>query len=86
MPDSALKYYEQYLNTYDYDRNIYDPAFLGLYIKRAGELNEQLGNREQAARRYQQFVALWRNADAELQPQVAEVRRRLSRLADIEGR
>ena len=55
-------------------------------LEMAGELNEQLGNREQAARRYQQFVALWRNADAELQPQVAEVRRRLSRMADVERR
>jgi len=29
-------------------------------------------------------VNLWKNADAELQPRVAEVRRRLARLSDTE--
>jgi hypothetical protein len=30
------------------------------------------------------FVDLWKNADPELQPQVAEVRKRLARLGDLE--
>jgi len=39
-----------------------------------------------AARRYQEFVKLWERADPKLQPKVAEVRRKLSRLADVERR
>ena len=33
-------------------------------------------NRANAMKYYQQFIELWKNADAELQPQVAEVKRR----------
>ena len=84
--DSAIKYYELYATTYDFDRNGLDPLFLAITVKRLGELYEQKGDREKAARYYQSFVNLWKNADAEFQPQVAEVRRKLSRLADVEGR
>jgi len=43
-------------------------------------LYEAKGDRQNAVRNYQMFVELWKNADAELQPQVADVRRRLARL------
>ncbi|MGH7678638.1 MAG: protein kinase domain-containing protein [Gemmatimonadaceae bacterium] len=86
VADSAIKYYEHYVTTYDYDRLFIDPSALAVFSKRLGELYEQKGDQEKAARYYQNFVNLWRNADAELQPQVAEVRRRLSRLADVEKR
>ena len=84
--DSAIKYYEHYLTTYDYERYNFDPAYIHVFSKRLGELYEQQGNAEKAAKYYRDFLSLWKNADPELQPQVAEVRRRLSRLADTEAR
>jgi hypothetical protein len=66
------------------------PRADGLHLagtyKRLGELYEAKGDREKAASYYLQFVTLWKNADPELQPKVAEVRRRLARLSDLERR
>jgi tetratricopeptide (TPR) repeat protein len=84
--DSAIKYHQAYVTTYDLNRFGMDPRYLALMSKRLGELYEQKGNREKAAKYYNDFVNLWKNADPELQPQVAEVKRKLSRLADIERR
>src|SRR5688572_9295491 len=47
---------------------------------------ETAGNAEKAAVRYREFLALWDKADPQLQPKVADVRFRLSRLADVEKR
>jgi eukaryotic-like serine/threonine-protein kinase len=60
--------------------------FTGGVYKRLGELYEAKGDRENAARFYTKFVDLWKNADPELQPKVAEVRKRLARLSDTEGK
>ena len=54
--------------------------------KRLGELYEAKGDRQRAASHYAAFVQLWMNADPELQPQVEDVRRRLARLGDTEGK
>jgi tetratricopeptide (TPR) repeat protein len=60
----------------------------GLYLagayKRLGELAEARGDRQKAASFYTKFVELWKTADPELQPKVAEVRKRLARLGDTE--
>lgn len=48
--------------------------------RRLGALEETLGRPAEARRAYEQFVALWRNADPDLQPQVAEIRARLAAL------
>lgn len=45
--------------------------------KRLGELHEASGDSKRAIKRYGDFVELWKNADASLQPQVAEVRERI---------
>lgn len=82
--DSAIKHYERYVSTYDFERVSTDILVLATFSRRLGELYEQKGDREKAARYYRDFVNLWKNADPDLQPQVAEVRRRLSRLADVE--
>ncbi len=86
LVDSAIKHYERYTSTYDYERFGLDLLVLAGFHRRLGELYEQTGDREKAARSYQSFVNLWKNADPDLQPQVAEIRRRLSRLADVESR
>ena len=39
-----------------------------------------------AAEHYDQFVSLWKNADPELQPRVAEVRARVAKLRSAERR
>jgi tetratricopeptide (TPR) repeat protein len=78
-----------------YERFVASPSvgFLGLRrrtglastYKRLGELYEASGDRKRAAEYYGKFVDLWKDADSELQPGVAEVRRRLGRLAQEPG-
>jgi tetratricopeptide (TPR) repeat protein len=58
----------------------------GPVLRRLGELYEAKGDLAKAIDRYERFVALWRRADPELQPQVAEVRARVARLQAREGR
>jgi hypothetical protein len=53
-------------------------------LQRLGELYEAKGDVPNAVKYYREFLDLWRRADPELQPRVAEVRRRISRLGDIE--
>jgi tetratricopeptide (TPR) repeat protein len=86
MPDSAIVTFERYLAT-PYWRPIdprADPTHLAGTYKRLGELYEAKGNRQRAASYYAKFIELWKNADPELQPKVAEVRKRLARLSDTE--
>ena len=47
-----------------------------------GQLYEQLGERQKAAAAYERFVALWRDADPALQPQVRRAREALARVRD----
>jgi tetratricopeptide (TPR) repeat protein len=60
--------------------------YTGGAYKRLGELYEAKGDRENAATYYAKFIELWKNADPELQPKVAEVRKRLARLSDTEAK
>lgn len=50
---------------------------------RRGEILERLGRPSEARREYEGFVELWRDADAELQPLVADARRRIERLSRL---
>jgi hypothetical protein len=45
-----------------------------------GRVAERMGDREKAARSYQFVVNVWRHADPELQPYVAEAREGLARM------
>jgi tetratricopeptide (TPR) repeat protein len=88
--DSALAYYERFVMT---------PAMggppaplaggraprLGPSYKRLGELYEQRGDREKAVEYYNKLVELWKEADAELQPVVQDVKRRIGRLVGEGG-
>ena len=86
MSDSAVVTFERYLATpYWQSSNMRaDALHLAGTYKRLGELYEAKGDREKAASNYMKFVELWKDADPELQPKVAEVRRRLARLSDVE--
>ncbi len=86
VADSAIYYWERYLNSPLMGRQGQDGAQRALMLKRLGELYEARGDVANAARRYREFVQLWERADPRLQPKVAEVRRKLSRLADVEAR
>jgi len=80
--DSAIAYYR---------KGNENPAGVGIVFRdrrelassyrRLGELYEAKGDKQAALDFYGRFTALWKNADTELQPQVAEVRRRMAKLA-----
>lgn len=57
-------------------------AILGGERFRLGELYEEAGDRDKAVEFYSQFVELWTDADAELQPLVEDVRGRIARLME----
>ncbi|MBI3981952.1 MAG: hypothetical protein HY337_03515 [Gemmatimonadetes bacterium] len=79
--DSALAVYERAIAApepfkfvdADFDR-------LGPTYKRMGELYEARGDRQKALDSYGKFVDLWKDADAELQPLVTDVKARIARL------
>ncbi|HKT06740.1 MAG TPA: serine/threonine-protein kinase [Gemmatimonadaceae bacterium] len=93
--DSAIAEYQAYLATPFWSKLVggggaqigfSDAIVLAGIHKRLGELYEAKGDRAKAASHYAAFIQLWKNADPELQPQVADVRRRLARLGDTEAR
>jgi tetratricopeptide (TPR) repeat protein len=84
--DSAITWLERYLTTPYLNRLGLDASQRAPLHRRLGELYESKGDAPNAARHYREFVRLWERADPMLQPRVAEVRRRLSRLGDTETR
>jgi tetratricopeptide (TPR) repeat protein/tRNA A-37 threonylcarbamoyl transferase component Bud32 len=84
VPDSAIFYWEKYLNTPYYGREGMDASQAALMHKWLGELYEAKSDLPNAAKHYRMFVQRWEHADPELQPKVADVRRRLARMADVE--
>jgi tetratricopeptide (TPR) repeat protein len=87
-PDSAIAHFELYIQTPYMIRpsTFNDPMVLAGISKRLGEMYEARREYAKAAAYYQKFVTLWKDADPELQPRVAEVRQRLARLGDLERR
>jgi len=86
MAASARYWFERYSETPPWrpTEPRRDPQYLAGTYKRLGELYEARGDRQKAVSYYTKFVELWKNADPELQPKVAEVRRSLARL-DVES-
>jgi serine/threonine-protein kinase len=66
-----------------FDRQVTLPLTAGSVIAtlERGRVAERLGDRATAAQKYRLIVDVWRNADPELQPYVAEARSALKRLA-----
>jgi eukaryotic-like serine/threonine-protein kinase len=83
--DSARVFYQRYLDTPGIFNYRVDDGELAASYKRLGELYEARNDRKRAAEYYGRFVELWKDADAELQPGVREVRSRLARLAQEPG-
>ena len=80
MTDSAIVMYERFVESPNSSHLAEDRFHLAPILARLGELHEARGNRQQAIRHYARFVELWKRADPELQPRVADARRRLERL------
>jgi hypothetical protein len=59
-------------------------VYLAGVRRRLGELYEARGDTAKAVAQYRAFVEQWRNAEPELQPRVAEIRRRLEALMPVE--
>jgi tetratricopeptide (TPR) repeat protein len=85
-PDSAAVFFEKYLATPYWGKADpdMDPIRLPLIHERLGQLYESLGSAEKAAEQYRAFIELWKNADPELQPRVADARQRLAKLTPVE--
>ncbi len=81
QPDSALAAYDRAVNTPMLNRNAGESTVLAPTLRRMGELYEARGDREKAKEYYGKFVALWRDADSDLQPAVQDVKGRLAQLA-----
>ncbi len=81
QPDSALAAYDRAVNTPGLGRNAGEATLLGPTLRRMGELYEARGERDKAKEYYSRFVALWRDADSDLQPAVQDVRARLAQLS-----
>jgi len=83
QPDSAVSYFERYLAIPAPRRQ--DWISLAAVEKRLGELYDSRNERQKAITHYAAFVDQWKDADAELQPVVATVKRRLNELRGQEG-
>jgi tetratricopeptide (TPR) repeat protein len=78
--DSATVYLAEYAEMAGTGRLFIDRFYLAPALFRLGELNESAGDAKRATDYYGRFVDLWQNADPELQPRVAEARRRIDQL------
>ncbi|HEU5183009.1 MAG TPA: protein kinase [Gemmatimonadaceae bacterium] len=82
MPDSAIAAYERYLRQPLWNRFMrnLDAFWRAHTLRRLGALYEQRGDTGKAVDYYSELVSLWKDADPDLQPRVAEARRRLEAL------
>jgi tetratricopeptide (TPR) repeat protein len=88
QPDSAIASFERYLAADAPNALLWeaDPSHVAGTHKRLGELYEQRGDAAKALEHFERFVELWKDADPDLQPRVEEVRRRITRLRNVEAR
>jgi tetratricopeptide (TPR) repeat protein len=86
MADSAIAQYQAYRRT-PYGGRKREGPDIGLggdLLDRVARAFEQKGDNDRAAQLYREMIELWKNADPELQPRVAEARRRLAKLTPVE--
>ena len=76
-PDAAVVVYERYISTPWLWRYEPDAAELGWAMKRLGELYDARGETGKASAVRTRLLQLWRRADPELQPVLADVRGRV---------
>jgi tetratricopeptide (TPR) repeat protein/tRNA A-37 threonylcarbamoyl transferase component Bud32 len=84
MPDSTIAFFEQFTSGVTQFQWGPDANFLALIVERLGQLYEEKGERQKAYASFARFVDLWKNADPDLQPRVADARKRMARLRNAE--
>ena len=84
QPDSAIAAYESVATTLAWINEGRD-IDLPITYQRLGELYETKGDKAKALEYYGKVVDLWKDADPELQPRVAELRKRIGQLAGEPG-
>lgn len=86
QPDSAIAWFEL-ARSPGFRAGAMFATSLALPVaaRRLGELYEARGDIAKAIASYEEFVTLWKNADAELQPQVADIKARIARLQAAEA-
>jgi DNA-binding SARP family transcriptional activator/TolB-like protein len=75
--EEALRWYRAVVQN-----SVYELPYLAPSHLRRAEIHDRLGNHEAAAGHYAQFVELWRDCDAELQPLVVDATTRLAELRE----
>jgi tetratricopeptide (TPR) repeat protein len=81
--DSALAVYRRYLDTPEAFRLASgDAIHRGIALERLGQLYDEAGDEDQAAKYYAEFATLWKGADPVLQPRV---RAATARIEEIEA-
>jgi serine/threonine-protein kinase len=83
--DSALATWQEYVTRPESFRINTDGVDLAFAWQRLGTLYEEAGNREKARDAWGHLVDQWRDADAELQPQVQDAKRHLAKLSGEAG-
>jgi tetratricopeptide (TPR) repeat protein len=84
-PDSAIAYYEKYLEPAFNFRLWLDGPWRAWTLERLGQLYDEQGDLEQAAGYYGLFAELWQDADPELQPRVRAARDRMEAIVRKRG-
>ncbi|HEY4320380.1 MAG TPA: protein kinase [Gemmatimonadales bacterium] len=84
-PDSARKYLTAYVEMAGGKRLSLDPTALGPTLLRLGELYRDAGDTKRATDYYTRFIDLWKNADSDLQPRVAQARKELAEVLKAKG-
>jgi DNA-binding SARP family transcriptional activator len=79
-PDTAIALYERALAIWTMDGVHYEATWYPLVLQRLAELHESLGNADRAIHYYGVFIDLWKDADPDLQPRVADASLALARL------
>ncbi len=84
--DSTVATMERYLAIPPRRQNNLSHAYFlrAMVHERLGQLYEAKGDTTKAVNKYRTFIALWKNAESEFQPRVAEARRRLEKLTPVE--
>jgi tetratricopeptide (TPR) repeat protein len=79
--DSAVVYYERWLNAKDWYRLDADQELLWLARRRLGELYERRGDRARALAYYGDLLEQWTDGDDVVKPIIRDIRGRVVRLA-----